>query len=61
MLEGEAVTFDALSEYLQGLSRDDNFFPNGPQLRDSSRSDKSGDGETIHFSLELDVMGKEAP
>ena len=61
VLEGEAVTFDALSEYLQGLSRDDNFFPNGPQLRDSSRSDKSGDGETIHFSLELEVMGKEAP
>lgn len=61
ILEGEAVTFDALAEYLQGFSRDTAFFPNGPQLRDSSRSSKSGDGETIHFSLELDVMGKEAP
>ena len=61
VLEGEAVTFDALSESLQGLAEDAAFFPNGPQLRDSSRSDKSGDGETIHFSLELDVMGKEAP
>ena len=63
-LEGEAVTFDALSEYLQGFSKDEVFFPHGPRLRDSSRPKEAArgeDGGTIHFSLELDVMGKEAP
>ena len=58
VLEGDAVSFDALSEYLQGLSQDASFFPNGPQLRDSSRAKSGGDGETIHFSLELELMEK---
>lgn len=51
-LRGQAVTFDALSEYLQGFERDRAFFPDGPILLESTRP-RQGEDDAIHFSIEL--------
>lgn len=56
-LKGRAVTFDALSSYVQGFERDRAFFPDGPLLRDSTRPDGDEAG-TVVFSMEL-RWGKE--
>lgn len=59
-LKGQAVTFDALSDYVQGFERDRAFFPDGPLLLDSTRPESDAAG-TIHFSLELRLpQGEEA-
>lgn len=57
LLKGEAVTFGALSAYLQEFERDDDFFPDGPRLVDSTRPAGEAAG-TIHFSIELEYSGE---
>ena len=51
-LKGRAVTFDALSSYVQGFERDRAFFPDGPLLLDSTRPDGDEAGAVV-FSMEL--------
>ncbi|WP_294159016.1 hypothetical protein [uncultured Selenomonas sp.] len=57
-LAGQAVTFDALSDYLQGFERDRAFFPSGPTLLDASRS-ADDEGEAVHFSMEVELPAHE--
>ncbi len=54
-MEGEAVSFDALAEFLKGFESDRDFFPNGPVLQNSSVSEKKMPGEMVHFSLQMEL------
>ena len=54
-VEGEAVSFDALAEFLKGFEADRDFFPNGPVLQNSSVSEKKMPGDLVHFSLQMEL------
>lgn len=54
-IRGEAVTFDALAEFLKTFEEDRDFFPSGPVLQSSSRSGNQMPGETVRFTLQLDI------
>lgn len=51
-LEGRAVNYDALAEFVGSLEQDRAFFPQGAILEDSSL-DKGRDGSQIRFSLTI--------
>ena len=52
-IRGEAVTFDALAEFLKGFEEDRAFFPKGPILQSSSVSENRMPGDMVRFSLRL--------
>ncbi|GEM_PF-4874230 len=52
-MEGEAVTFSALAEFLKKFEEDKDFFPSAPVLVDSSVEKTSGGGDMVRFSLQL--------
>ena len=52
-IEGEAVTFDALSDFLKKFEEDKEFFPEGPVLKTSSVEGKGLPGDMICFSLQM--------
>ena len=54
-VEGEAVTFDALADFLKGFESDKNFFPQGPILQNSSVPERGTAGASVHFSLQLHI------
>ena len=67
ILEGQAVSYDALAEFVDGLEQDRDFFPQGVILHDSEVKEKVGN---VKFSLtinwenqtnEEDAAGKVEP
>ena len=52
-MEGEAVTFSALAEFLKKFEEDKDFFPSAPVLVDSSVEKTGEEGDMVHFSLQL--------
>ena len=54
-VEGEAVTFDAVAEFLKGFESDKAFFPAGPVLQKTSVPEKRLPGDMVHFSLQLKI------
>ena len=52
-MEGEAVTFSALAEFLKKFEEDKDFFPSAPVLMDSSVEKSGAGGDMVRFSLQL--------
>ncbi len=54
-IEGEAVTFDALAEFLKKFEGDRDFFSAAPLLENATTGEKSKPGEMVQFSLRLEL------
>ena len=54
-LEGQAVSYDALAEFVDGLEQDRDFFPQGIRLQDSETMGRSQENKgMVKFSLTID-------
>ncbi len=54
-IEGEAVTFDALAEFLKKFEEDREFFPTAPLLENATAGEEKKPGEMVQFSLRLEL------
>lgn len=52
IVEGQAVSYDALAGFLQGLERDDGFFQQKPVLEQSDLAGQDS-GQLVHFRLSM--------
>ena len=52
-MEGEAVAFSALAEFLKKFEEDREFFPSAPVLLDSSVEKAGMEGDMVRFSLQV--------